>query len=197
VRKLIQPKVARRILDRAGALSTSRFQGVESVARKIEGNLDLSFITKNLQHAKRDVPLELVDHLKKEKDRIRVDIECLKEGVNDALGQAKLEGIIVVVSSTITALATLSAAAWSNPLGAITTVAAGGSATSFTALTSDSLKSYFSLKAKYRIRIRKLESQLEHCDEDACLERIDKEVEDMNKYLIASLDEERTPSSSS
>jgi len=189
VSKLIRPNVASMILERAEASRVSRLTGAESAASKKVGDLSRSLTGLKFLSPTAGFPLEQTNDISEMKAEIRSRINDLNEGVKKALGKARLEALIVAVPLILTSLATVSAVAWSNALGAITTVTAGGPGTSIVYFTSDSLRSYFSLKNKTCIHIMDIESRIEPCKTVNCLKKINKEVDD----LFASLYKEKAP----
>lgn len=147
---LLNPNVASRILDRSMA------------------QLSPVHLTK-LRHP------NVVTTSETRKDRLTKEIGILEQSIDLELKKARNNMLTVAAAVIITVVTSSGAAVFSNPVGTVTTVMAGGSGTGGLIATSrDSLVSYNSLKSQWKTRILECKGKLEACsdDDNACLDQV-------------------------
>ncbi len=195
---MIQPKVSRRIYDRAMA-SNTQFDEVSPDQVKEQGMLGLSHLSLDGGvgvDGVRDVIVRRVfdEHTKLEKRKtvLKSSLENLKEANRLELRHARREGIIVLGTAIITGVCTAGAITLSNALGALTTLTAGGSGTSILYYSSETLRSYSSLKTELEQKGIHLKDRIERCkkevspnEEEDTLEKVEADINQLYKDLYS------------
>jgi hypothetical protein len=184
VREMIRPKVAKSIWAEIQTTSVQNLSGAELVVRGAQGNVDFVSLSPTTFLAKTMKSSGPTGNFEERKAGVGQRIESLQKPINRKLGEARLEGTIVLGSSVLTAVFTLGANAWSDSLGTATTLLAGSAGTGgIVVSTRDKLLSYFSMKRKYMNQLDDLKSKWGVCAKDEVLDGIEKEVNALYKSL--------------
>jgi len=164
---LIRPKVARAILEEAVASDVISYSAAIGLAKGFGPSL---------------AEPEDTNARRAEMER---RISKLRKAVGNQLATARLSRYLLIASIGVTGVGTGVSYKWADPLGALTTLAAGlaGGGGLFATVT-DSIKSYAGLRSNYEARLDRLQDLLERAKTDEDFKKVDADILQFFQDLI-------------